>query len=148
MILLAWCAAASAQPAQRPDIRKLSQHFIDARDSSPWHFAPAGNIKEVSLSEHRGLVTLREAGKGQDIKGLLKSPLRLDEYPAPWEFHLGILQNHLGQKGLSEKQINYAIGLNLAVQRQLSRLPEVPDRLRAVPLRTDEIARQVRGSDD
>ena len=115
MILLAWCAAASAQPAQRPDIRKLSQHFIDARDSSPWHFAPAGNIKEVSLSEHRGLVTLREAGKGQDIKGLLKSPLRLDEYPAPWEFHLGILQNHLGQKGLSEKQINYAIGLNLAV---------------------------------
>ncbi|GIT28600.1 MAG: hypothetical protein Ct9H300mP1_06460 [Planctomycetaceae bacterium] len=69
----------------------------------------------VSLSEHRGLVTLREAGKGQDIKGLLKSPLRLDDYPAPWEFHLGILQNHLGQKGLSEKQINYAIGLNLAV---------------------------------
>ena len=67
------------------------------------------------LSEHRGLVTLREAGKGQDIKGLLKSPLRLDDYPAPWEFHLGILQNHLGQKGLSEKQINYAIGLNLAV---------------------------------
>ena len=69
VILLAWCAAA-AQPAQRPDIRKLSQHFIDARDSSPWHFAPAGNIKDVSLSEHRGLVTLREAGKGQDIKGL------------------------------------------------------------------------------
>ena len=116
MILLAWCAAAAAaQPAQRPDIRKLSQHFIDARDSSPWHFVPAGNIKDVSLSEHRGLVTLREAGKGQDIKGLLKSPLRLDDYPAPWEFHLGILQNHLGQKGLSEKQINYAIGLNLAV---------------------------------
>ena len=115
MILLAWCAAAAAQPAQRPDIRKLSQPFIDARDSSPWHFAPAGNIKDVSLSEHRGLVTLREAGKGQDIKGLLKSPLRLDDYPAPWEFHLGILQNHLGQKGLSEKQINYAIGLNLAV---------------------------------
>ena len=115
MILLAGGAAAAAQPAQRPDIRKLSQHFIDARDSSPWHFAPAGNIKDVSLSEHRGLVTLREAGKGQDIKGLLKSPLRLDDYPAPWEFHLGILQNHLGQKGLSEKQINYAIGLNLAV---------------------------------
>ena len=115
MILLAWCAAAAAQPAQRPDIRKLSQHFIDARDSSPWHFVPTGNIKDVSLSEHRGLVTLREAGKGQDIKGLLKSPIRLDDYPAPWEFHLGILQNHLGQKGLSEKQINYAIGLNLAV---------------------------------
>jgi len=113
VILLAWAAA--AQPAQRPDIRELSQHFIDVRDSSPWHFTPAGNIKEVSLSEHRGLVTLREAGKGQDIKGLLKSPIRLDEYPAPWEFHLGILQNHLGQKGLSEKQINYAIGLNLAV---------------------------------
>ena len=62
VILLAWCAAAAAQPAQRPDIRKLSQHFIDARDSSPWHFSPAGNIKDVSLSEHRGLVTLRGAG--------------------------------------------------------------------------------------
>ena len=74
VILLAWCAAV-AQPAQRPDIRKLSQHFIDARDSSPWHFVPAGNIKDVSLSEHRGLVTLREAGKGQDIKGLLKLSL-------------------------------------------------------------------------
>ena len=100
---------------KRPDIRKLSQHFVDAKSSEPWHFAPKSNIEEVSLSEHRGLVTIREAGKGQDIKGLLKSPIRLDEYPAPWEFHLGILQNHLGQKGLSEKQINYAIGLNLAV---------------------------------
>lgn len=100
---------------KRPDIRKLSQHFVDAKSSEPWHFEPKSNIEEVSLSEHRGLVTIRESGKGQDIKGLLKSPIRLDEYPAPWEFHLGILQNHLGQKGLSEKQINYAIGLNLAV---------------------------------
>ena len=33
----------------------------------------------------------------------------------PWEFHLGLIQNYQAMKGLSEKQINYAIGLNLAV---------------------------------
>ena len=63
----------------RPDIRKLSQHFVDAKSSEPWHFEPKSNIEEVSLSEHRGLVTIREAGKGQEIKGLLKSPIRLEE---------------------------------------------------------------------
>lgn len=109
------CCLGEAHSQDRPDIRKLSQHFIDEKDTGPWQFVPSENIKEVSLSEHRGLVTIREASKGKDIKGLLKSPISLAEYPAPWEFHLGILQNHLGQKGLSEKQINYAIGLNLAV---------------------------------
>ena len=108
-------AQESESSKHRPDIRKLSQHFVNTKSSESWHFEPKSNIEEISLSEHRGLVTIREAGKGQDIKGLLKSPIRLNEYPAPWEFHLGILQNHLGQKGLSEKQINYAIGLNLAV---------------------------------
>lgn len=112
---VSWNAVTQAQPTNRPDIRKLSQHFIDEKDSGPWQFLPASNIKDMSLQEHRGLVTIREAGQGQDIKGLLKSPIRIEKYPAPWEFHLGILQNHLGQKGLSEKQINYAIGLNLAV---------------------------------
>ncbi len=109
------CCLGEAHSQVRPDIRKLSQHFINEKDTGPWQFVPRENIKEVSLSEHRGLVTIRENSKGKDIKGLLKSPISLAEYPAPWEFHLGILQNHLAQKGLSEKQINYAIGLNLAV---------------------------------
>jgi hypothetical protein len=106
---------AGDQPAKLFDIRKFSQHFIDNRELSPWKFLPEENIKDLSLEEHRGIVTIRGGNKGQDIKGVLKSPLRLEHYPPPWEFHLGIMQNHLAMKGLSEKQINYAIGLNLAV---------------------------------
>lgn len=115
LLVLTCCGLSSAQSDKQTDIRKLSQHFIAEESHAPWRFVPQSNIRELSLSEHRGLVTIHEAGTGKDIKGLLQSPLRLAEYPTPWEFHLGILQNHLGQKGLSEKQINYAIGLNLAV---------------------------------
>ena len=109
------CGTAVGQQSQPPDIRAFSQHFIDESDVEPWTFLPGDNIDDISLTEHRGLVTIREAGQGRDIKGLLRDPIRIDEYAPPWEFHLGIMQNHLGQKGLSEGQINYAIGLNLAV---------------------------------
>ena len=116
LLFSSWLVLVNHTAAQRlPDIRKLSQHFIDAKNTGSWQFGPRTNIKDLSLTEHRGLVTIHENGKGQDIKGLLKKPISLKDYPAPWEFHLGILQNHLAQKGLSEKQINYAIGLNLAV---------------------------------
>jgi len=98
------------------DIRQLSQHFLDPNgDVSPWMFLPRENIKSLSTAEHPGMLTIWEAGRGQDVKGLLKHPIRIDEYPLPWEFHLGIVQNFIAQKGLSEKQINYAIGLNLAL---------------------------------
>jgi hypothetical protein len=35
--------------------------------------------------------------------------------PLLWEFRLGLVQNSLASKGLSEKQIHYAIGLNSAL---------------------------------
>ena len=114
LLTLLAVAPSMAVAQDKPDIRTLSQHFIDNTNSAPWQFGPAENIRELSLKEHRGLVTIHEAGKGKDIKGLV-NPIRLDQFPPPWEFHLGLLQNHLGQKGLSEKQINYAIGLNLGV---------------------------------
>jgi hypothetical protein len=98
------------------DIRRLSQHFIDPTgELSPWMFLPSENIKSLSTAEHPGMVTIWEAGRGQDVKGLLKEPIRINDYPLPWEFHLGIVQNFIALKGLSEKQINYAIGLNLAL---------------------------------
>jgi len=98
------------------DIRKLSQHFLDTQgNTAPWMFAPKENIKDLSTSEHPGMVTIWEAGKGKDIKGLLEKPIAIGDYPLPWEFHLGLVQNSLATKGLSEKQINYAIGLNLAL---------------------------------
>ena len=62
------------------DIRKLSQHFNEpGADLAPWMFVPKDNIKELSTREHPGLVTLWEAGKGRDIKGILKDPIRIDE---------------------------------------------------------------------
>ncbi|MBI2824587.1 MAG: hypothetical protein HYX69_07875 [Planctomycetia bacterium] len=105
----------TAKPAAR-DIRKLSQHFIARDDATgPWKFVPAENIARLSTSEHAGVVTIAEAGKGKDIKGVLDAPIKIDDYPLPWEFHLGLIQNYQAMKGLSERQINYAIGLNLAV---------------------------------
>ncbi len=114
LVAIANCAAAEPQTAG--DIRRLSQHFI-ARDdtTAPWQFGPRENIARLSTAEHAGVVTIAEAGKRQDIKGLLDAPIRIDDYPMPWEFHLGLIQNYQAMKGISEKQINYAIGLNLAV---------------------------------
>jgi hypothetical protein len=98
------------------DIRTLSQHFLDpSGKTKPWMFVPAENIASLSTAEHPGVVTIWEAGRGKDIKGLLEKPIRIDEYPLPWEFHLGLVQNYQALKGISERQINYAIGLNLVV---------------------------------
>jgi hypothetical protein len=109
-------AADEAPQCRSKDIRTLSQHFT-TRDgaTAPWTFLPTENIARVSTADHAGVVTLVEAGKGQDIKGLLDAPIRIDDYPLPWEFHLGLVQNYQAMKGISERQINYAIGLNLAV---------------------------------
>jgi hypothetical protein len=107
---------AKRAPFAPNDIRRFSQHFLEANgDTAPWLFLPKENIKSINTSEAPGLVTIRETGKGQDIKGILKEPVRIGDYPLPWEFHLGLVQNSLAQKGLSEKQINYAIGLNIAL---------------------------------
>jgi hypothetical protein len=94
------------------DIRKLTQHFTgESEDISPWMFTPKENVKSVSTSEHPGFVTIWHGDKGQDIKGLLAHPIRIDDFPIPWEFHLGF-----GQLQSSEqpRQSCYGMGLNLA----------------------------------
>jgi hypothetical protein len=99
--------------AEEPDIRELSQHFIDADgDISPWFFYPSENIKTLDSTIHRGLLTIDHAGKGQDIKGTLENPIRIDDYPLPWEFKMGLLQPE--PKAVPD-QVNYAFGLNLVV---------------------------------
>ncbi len=109
------CERLAADPL-RKDIRKLSQHFLDRNGkTAPWIFVPAENIASLSTSEHPGVVTIWEAGRGKDVKGLLEKPIRISDYPLPWEFHLGLVQNYQAMKGISERQINYAIGLNLVV---------------------------------
>ena len=82
LLKLTCCGLSHAQSDKQTDIRKLSQYFIAEQNHAPWRFVPESNIRELSLSEHRGLVTIHEAGTGKDIKGLLQSPLRLAEYPA------------------------------------------------------------------
>ncbi len=105
----------AADPLHK-DIRALSQHFLDGNGkTAPWIFVPGENIASLSTSEHPGVVTIWEAGRGKDVKGLLEQPIRISDYPLPWEFHLGLVQNYQAMKGISERQINYAIGLNLVV---------------------------------
>jgi len=79
-------------------------------------FVPQDNIKRFTTEEHRGLATLWQAGQGMDVKGILKRPIKIDDYPLPWEFHLGLMQSFDAMVSLGTKtQANYAIGLNVAV---------------------------------
>jgi len=100
------------------DIRKLGQHFTGPQDDSPWMFLPKDNIISANTTEHPGLMTLWENGKGEDIKGILKDPIRPTDYPMPWEFQLQLAQNQQAFKAATSdkgRQLNYAIGMNLVV---------------------------------
>ena len=114
LLLMGILIAVAMGKAQRPeaatdarDIRKLSQQFRDSNDISPWMFVPQSNIKSVSATENPGFVSVWEAGKGKDIKGILKDPINIDDYSLPWEFHLGLARRLVEE--------NYAIGLNLVL---------------------------------
>jgi hypothetical protein len=97
------------------DIRKLSQHFDDADGNiAPWIFVPKDNIREISTAESLGIATIWPSNKGKDIKGILEKPVRINEYPLPWEFQLGMVQN-FGAMANIKSQSNYAIGLNVAL---------------------------------
>lgn len=90
------------------DIRKLSHHFIPpGSDISPWMFIPKDNIKSLSTDDHAGMLTIKASDLGKDIKGVLKDPIRIDDYPLPWEFHLGLARAY--------SHSNYAMGLNLVL---------------------------------
>jgi hypothetical protein len=111
-------ASVPENPSEGPaakGIRALSQHFNKSGgDISPWMFVPEENVKEVSTTASPGLVTIWPADKGKDIKGILKHPIRIDEYPTPWEFQLSMVQNFGAMAGI-KPQSNYAIGLNIAL---------------------------------
>lgn len=96
------------------DIRIFSQHFTDTDgDVSPWMFVPESNIGSISSDERPGYAVIRTDATGQDVKGILPEPIRISDFPPPWEFHLGFAQARSSE--MPFQKTNYAIGLNLAV---------------------------------
>ena len=58
-----------------------------------------------------GLATIYEAGRGQDVKGILKDPIRIGDYRLPWEFQTSLVQSFNLTAGVGAKtQVNSAIG--------------------------------------
>ena len=101
--------------AHAGDIGELTEHFIEpGADLSPWMFVPENNIQTLSTKSNPGYLKIHEAGKGQDVKGILEKPIRIDDYPLPWEFQLGFLQDMKDQSN-TFGQANYAFGLNVVV---------------------------------
>jgi hypothetical protein len=117
LFLLVFLTLLTAANGAERRISELNQHFNEPdKEIAPWIFVPSSNVKSFSTSEHPGLATLYEAGKGQDVKGLLKSPIKLGDYRMPWEFQTSLVQSFNATAGVGAKtQINYAIGLNVAV---------------------------------
>ncbi|MBS0265986.1 MAG: hypothetical protein JSS02_28905 [Planctomycetes bacterium] len=115
---LVYCGLGAATCLGADDLSRLTQHFNDPRASyEPWQFGPASNLATLDLRKTPGALTLKLAGKGQDVKGLLPQPLAIDAAPLPWFFRLGVIQDQNAVAGHvgSKRQINYALGLNLAV---------------------------------
>ena len=105
--------ATYAASAEMKDIRSHDEHFLGTdEDMKQWTFFPQDNIDLFTTTEHPGLLMLRDAGKGTDIKGVPKDPIRLDEYPMPWEFKMGLLQP---EPKAGDAQTNYAFGINVLV---------------------------------
>ena len=116
IIVLAQLGLRRSTAAER-EISGFDQHFNrPGANVNPWVFVPQENIKEFSTEEHPGLATIYEAGRGQDIKGILKDPIRIGAYRLPWEFQTSFVQSFNLTAGVGAKtQVNSAIGLNVVV---------------------------------
>ena len=103
-------------PPLPSDIRQLSQHFnTPDNNTAPFIFIPTSNVATVNTSEHRGLALIREAGNGQDVKGILQRAIPISQYALPWQMQLGVQQAFNLTAGRYTGQINAAIGLNVAL---------------------------------
>ena len=94
------------------DIRDLSWHFLPSAGMGPWTVTPAAG-HHISTTDHPGLLTLRLANANQEVKGLLPDPIRLSDYPPPWEFETNVIHSFWGKTRPDD--YNMAIGLNVAV---------------------------------
>lgn len=108
-------SSGEGENSESPDIRKFDEHFIEpGKDLTPWMFVPQDNIQFLSTESNPGYLKIQPGETGQDVKGILEEPIRLDKYPAPLEFQIGFLQDQRDQSNL-KGQANYAFGLNLVV---------------------------------
>ncbi len=108
--------AAGGPSESGPYIRELSRHFSEPDGpTDPWVFIPATNVKLLSTAQHPGLIAIYEAGQGEDIKGVLERPIKIDDYPTPWQFQCSWMQNFSATTGRTPTQVNYAIGMNVAL---------------------------------
>lgn len=119
-VIFAWSmllSLAMSRVISGQEISELDQHFnVPGQDLAPWMFVPKENIREFSTEEHPGLATIYEAGRGVDIKGILKDPIKIGQYRLPWEFQTSLVQSFNLTAGVGVKtQVNSAIGLNIAV---------------------------------
>ncbi len=116
-IVLAFLVLVHKGAAAESDISAFDQHFNrPGADVDPWMFVPQDNIKSFSTEEHPGLATIYEAGRGQDVKGILKDPIRIGDFRLPWEFQTSLVQSFNLLAGVGAKtQVNSAIGLNVVV---------------------------------
>jgi hypothetical protein len=117
VVLLAAGLSLGIDRAHGADISELNQHFNDPGKSiAPWRFVPKSNVKEFSTEEHPGLATIYEAGRGQDVKGILEQPIKIGDYRLPWEFQTSLVQSFNLTAGVGVKtQVNAAVGLNVVV---------------------------------
>ncbi|MCH2125338.1 MAG: hypothetical protein MK165_11120 [Pirellulaceae bacterium] len=129
---------AKSPPGKASQIDQFDQHFnLPGGDLAPWSFVPSNNIQECSTETHPGLVTIYEAGKGQDVKGILAEPIGIEDFRLPWEFQTSLVQSFNATAGVGvATQVNTAIGLNVALT--FSEPEEWPeDRLQRPPKTRD-----------
>jgi len=113
IILIGASFAASATG----DIRDLSEHFSEMSDGrfDDWIFIPDRQVRRVTTHEHPGLASIHTKGTGLDVRVITRKPIRIDDFRVPWQFQCSFMQNFDALTGRTPTQVNYAIGLNLAV---------------------------------
>jgi hypothetical protein len=92
------------------DIRKLSDHFEPGKPRR--YTFQASDDAYISTEEHPGLLTIYHSGRDEEIRGILDQPIKLADYPPPWECEMDIMHS-FWTKTSYKIQINMAIGMNV-----------------------------------
>lgn len=115
-IALLLASSCMAEDRMANSYNNFSQHFNEPDDSiSPWMFIPGNNVEKITTKDHLGLASIWIGRQNEDVRGVLKKPMNVSEHRLPLQFQCSWMQNFDAMTGRSGKQINYAIGVNVAV---------------------------------